>query len=165
MKQTNFEKSLIKGEVGEKIVKDIFERQGYVFYNPVTPGSHPFDFIAFKDFGDSEVETKIIIGDVKTKPRRSKYKDTGINLNCYNIYKNLSKTLQSRFMLFFVDENEGKIYGNTLKKLDEEFVADGQKYPWKWIAVGGNDIIYWHLDSMKTYHTLTEEEIKLIKHS
>lgn len=145
MIKPSFEKSLKKGRVGEEYVRGLLEKKGYIVYTPKTEGAHAFDFLAIKE------KEKCIALDVKSKARRNKYKDTGVNLKHYRIYEAFMKRHNMPFWLIFVDEMEKKIYGNTIEALmadkKEEF---GINYPyiWKRKPDDKDGTIYWHLDSM-----------------
>jgi hypothetical protein len=148
--QTSFETALKKGDLAEKAIKGILEKRGYVVYMPKTEGSHAFDMLAIKN-----KETAIAL-DIKAKARRTKYKDTGIDVRLYNVYKNFSVKHNMPFWVIFVDESMKKAYGNELSVLDQERVLDGHKYPWECITQEGRRIVYWHIDSMITIADLEE---------
>ena len=108
----NFDIANKKGGLGEQVVREYLELKGYIVYQPATMDKpHAFDMLAVRN------KTEIIIAEVKTKPHRNYYPDTGINLRHYNEYKNISEKYQLDIFLFFVDEMEEKIYGNFLSSL------------------------------------------------
>ena len=90
----DFEKALVKGKIGEDIVRRYLEEKGYVVYKPVTEGAHAFDILAVKD------KKTVIIADVKTKARRNYFPDTGINYKHYVEYKVILKTLLTSVFIF-----------------------------------------------------------------
>lgn len=139
MKQINSNrqelKTVKKGNLGEKIIKKYLERKGCIVYKPITDKPHYFDYLATKD------NKKLYIVEVKTKPRRKYYEDTGINIEHYDIYKNVAKKYNLKLFIFFVDEIEGAIYGNELNALCKE--VEDKRYPMK-----QKGIIYFHLDNM-----------------
>lgn len=144
-----------KGNIGEKIVRNYLEKKGFIVYEPKTNGSHPFDKIAIKD------KTNMIIIEVKTKSRMNKYNATGFNLRSYKYYKLIRDKYNLPLYCFFVDEYLGKVYGNKLSILEEEYKNNkGVEYPNTKIV---KDIILFSLDKMKTIHTLTENEKESIK--
>lgn len=101
-----------KGSFGEQAVREFLESKGYIVYRPATTDKpHAFDMLAVRD------KKEIIIAEVKTKPHRNYYLDTGIDLRHYNEYKNISEKYKFDIFLFFVDEMEEKIYGNFLSEL------------------------------------------------
>lgn len=147
----SFDLALAKGEYGEQIVRRILEGKGFVVYKPNTEGAHAFDVLAIKD------KRLCIALDVKAKSRRNKYADTGINLRHFETYKRFSDRHTMPFWLIFVDEMLGKIYGNTLEELAKPIEVEGINYP---LIYGDTQTgtIYWHMQSMRQIHTLTESE-------
>lgn len=150
---TNWEelKSVKKGNIGEEIAKEYLESKGYIIYKPVTDGAHAFDNLAIKD------KTTLVVVEVKTKPRRKYYNDTGINVKHYKDYKDISEKHNLKVFIFFVDEYQGSVYGNELKNLVKP-VNDKKNYPL--IEKG---IIYFHLSNMHTISKLTRQQIDKIK--
>ena len=152
MKRKNFEISLKKGRIGEDIVRRVLEQDRFVVYQPVTTGAHAFDMLAVKD------KDYTIAVDVKTKPRRKYYRDTGINEDHYIIYKKFQDEHNIDFIIVFVDEVEKKIYGQTLNELDKPIYKEGHWYPWMQTTGGGKTIRYWHLDSMYVIGDVADNE-------
>lgn len=152
MTQRNFEKALKKGEYGQNIVHGILEQWGYVVYGPYTGGAHAFDFLAIKD------KTECIAVDVKTKPRRKHFPDTGVNISHYNTYKDFSEKHSMPFWLIFVDEDCGDVYGNTIERLDTPKRESGKTYPLR-----NKGIIYWPVSSMIHLENITDEDRSNIK--
>jgi hypothetical protein len=151
MIRKNFDLALAKGEYGERIVRGILERKGFVVYKPNTEGAHAFDVLAIKD-------KKLCIAlDVKAKSRRNKYADTGINRRHYETYRQFSQRHQMPFWVIFVDEMIGKIYGNTLEELMTPIFADGISYPLIYGDIQSGTI-YWHITSMREIHVLSDDE-------
>ena len=119
--------TVIKGNLGEKLVNDFLINKGYIPYSPDVAGAHPFDrLVASKD------KKKIFIADAKAKAMRRAYPDTGINITHYNEYIFISTKYGIDVFIFFVDEENEKIYGNLLRKLDEP----------QTITVRGMEILY-----------------------
>ncbi len=131
-------KSEVKiGDMGESLVKDYFEKQGWVIYKPETEKAHPFDRLAVKG------KDRLMIIEVKTKPHRLKYPDTGFDINHYDIYKNTSLKHNMEVFVAFVDPNKSKIYGNYLSILEEKTIINNTTYPLKY-----KGIIYFPLEKM-----------------
>ena len=82
-----------KGNLGEKIVDEYFEGQGYIIYEPTTDGAHLIDRLYVKD------KKQLIIADVKTKPKRNKYPDTGFN---YKNYKQGAKRSTIKINIVYI---------------------------------------------------------------
>lgn len=144
-----------KGNIGEFIVKNYLESKGFIVYEPVTKGSHPFDKIAVKD------KNNMVIVEVKTKARMNKFNATGFNIKSYEYYKFLKDKYNIPLYCFFVDEYLGKIYGNKLGVIEKKYIDNKEVlYPNTEIV---KNIILFSLDSMHTIHTLTNSETKEIK--
>jgi hypothetical protein len=152
----NFEKSLNKGKYGEKLVAEFLLKKGVYVYKSTIEGSHPMDFLALKD-------GKLFPLDIKTKARRTHYKDTGINERNYIIYNCFAEQHSIDFWIIFVDEYEKRIYGNTLAELNKPFFKDGKNYPLIEKDKYNKMIRYWHIDKMLPFRNLTEEEVKKLK--
>jgi hypothetical protein len=104
--------SFTKGSVAEQEVVAYLEKRGYRVYRAVTPGCHPFDFLAISP------SNRVYIVECKAKASRNYYPDTGIDEKHYNTYKALSDALGVDVILIFVDEKQGSVYGNRLSVLD-----------------------------------------------
>lgn len=144
-------KSVKKGNIGEEITRRYLESKGYIIYKPLTDGAHSFDNLAIKD------KTEIFVVEVKTKPRRKYYNDTGINVKHYKTYQEVSKKHNLKLFIFFIDEVAGLIYGNELKNLIRP-VFDKKQYPL--IEKG---IIYFHLSNMVRIDELSKDQCENIK--
>ena len=108
--------SVKKGNLGEKIIDEYIAKNScFVPYHPVFDGSHPFDRLcATKD------KKEMFIAEIKTKPARLYYPDTGIDYKHYKEYKFIEQKYNLRIFLFFVDEVKSEIYGNYLDVLDKD---------------------------------------------
>ena len=137
-----------KGNIGEQIINEYLESKGFVIYKPITNGAHAFDKLAIKD------KQQLIIAEVKTKARRNKYADTGIDMKHFETYQNISKKHNLPIFIFFVDEMLGEVYGNWLTKL----IEPRDNYP-----LIQNDIIYFPLTNMRNIKKLTIQEVELLK--
>lgn len=131
------------GNIGERLVQMCLTQMGFIVYKPVTEGSHKIDY-----FAHSGIDKKVISCEVKTKRRRAKYSDTGINISHYEQYNDIKEKHNINTFLFFVDIHEGWIYGQWLHKLVNGEKRDG--------------IIYWGLEQMKKVRELSEYEINAI---
>lgn len=141
------------GDYGEHLVRKYLEERGYICYKPVTDGAHLVDFLFYKK------DTGIITaGEVKTKPRRRKYPDTGFNKQHYDIYKKFSDEHNMRLFMFFCDETAGGIYGNYLDELDKSRLDDGRLYPVNEADKFGNVIRYYPLSAMLPVAVFSSEE-------
>ena len=103
-----------KGNVGEQLVQEFLEKNGFVCYKSVSDGAHPFDFLCVKD------KRLAIAAEVKTKSLMNKYNGTGFNKSTYEDYIAFSQKHNIKIFVFFVDEHLQKIYGNWLHVLDEK---------------------------------------------
>lgn len=118
-----------KGAIGERIVKDILENAGWVVYVPVTNKAHAFDILAIKD------KTKIKAIEVKTKARLNNWPAQGIDRRHYEEYIKISQAMCVDLWLFFVDDKDGSVHGQNLRKLPEPFRVNA-------------DIVAWYLSDM-----------------
>lgn len=158
MSDFRLKKTTVKGTYGEDVCFEYLRRRGHTVYRPDRDDrAHPFDTLLVH--GQS---MEITIADVKTKPRREAYPDTGINERHFCKYTTASIRNKLRVFLFFVDETEGRIYGNFLDILTErhEIVHNGKKevYPKNY---GG--IVYFPLEKMKTICWIPDDEISKLK--
>ena len=131
---------------------------GFTVYRPDDDSKrHPVDSLVI-----SGQSLRIVMADVKTKPRRTKYPDTGINMINYGEYQRLQKINKIPVYIIFVDEFSGTIYGNFLDELDERkvIIHEGKKlvYP-----LYERSIIYFPLISMKQIGRISPEESAKLK--
>jgi len=145
-----------KGDIGEKIVDDKLFKKGYHLYAPTFEAAHSFDRLIF-----SKKTQKFYLSDIKTKPKRLYFPDTGIDIKHYKEYKKRSEQLGMEFLLIFVDESTKEIYGNLLSKLEEKIVISHNKKHIEYPLIS-KGIIYFPIEKMKKIDTLTEEESKKI---
>lgn len=142
-----------KGNIGEQLVNEFLVGKNYIPYSPDVAIAHPFDrLVASKD------KKRIFIADVKAKAKRRAYPDTGINVSHYNEYKYISIKYGIEVFIFFVDEENEMIYGNTLKNLDKPQVITvrdaGVVYPWV-----TNGIRYFPMMNMINIATIPRTEV------
>ena len=144
-----------KGNRGEDAVDKFLEEQGFVIYKPVTDAAHPFDRLCVKD------KSTMFVAEIKTKPKRTYYPDTGFNLTHHKDYLRMQEK-GFNIYIFFVDEREGIIYGNPLSKISEKCIVEHNgkmiEYPKK-----ENGIIYFPIVKMEFFNYLEESEINSIK--
>lgn len=143
-----------KGQIGENIIKSFLKNKGYIIYKPELSGAHAFDILAIRN------KQELLIAEVKSKARRNKYPDTGIDIKHYNEYKYISQKHNLPIFIFFVDEMEHNIYGNFLSLLEKPTIIDkiNKKYPSQ-----ENSIIYFPLKNMKTIFKLTDDQVSQLK--
>ena len=145
-----------KGNVGEKIVNDYLIKNGYIPYSPNAEGAHPFDRLcASKD------KKTLFITEVKTKPARVYYPDTGIDIRHYNGYKYVHDKYNIDVLLIFVDQDMGKVYGNHMRILDIPRVIDynGKRLAYPLVQ---NNIIYFPLYAMVDIGFINNKELELL---
>lgn len=133
------------------------EKLGYIVYEPKTEGAHAFDKLCV-----SRDKKVLFIAEVKTKPHRLKYPDTGIDIRHYHEYLHIQEKYGVDVLLFFVDEYKKQIYTNKLRTLDKERTIrhDGRDlaYPFE---QGG--IRYYPLEAMKKVCDLNDEQASEIE--
>lgn len=142
------------GQMGEDIFVERLIKRGipYRFYGDRN-SSHDIDLIVTINGIDYLV-------DVKTKRRRDKYEDTGMDYPDYLKYNRLSVELGIDVLIVFVDYFIGKIIYQDLIILDE---WDGY-YPHHDFRYGvKKGITYFNLNNLKYFDTLTDREIQLLK--
>jgi hypothetical protein len=144
-----------KGNIGEDIVEKYIEKLGYIIYKPVTEKAHPFDRLCVKNKID------IFVAEIKTKPKRTYYPDTGFNHNHYEDYKRIQKK-GIKVYIFFVDEDSGDIYGNWLSELSEQKKIKHNNKIIEYPLIQ-NNIIYFPIISMKKITNLDNEQSLNIK--
>lgn len=125
--------------------------RGVIPYAPINDGAHPFDRLCA-----TKNKERVFVAEVKTKPRRKYYPDTGINVSHFNDYKAIQNRHKIDVWLAFVDEIQGEIYGNYLEALTKpRTINHGAKrleYP-----MTQNGIIYFPLEAMITISSLSIE--------
>lgn len=160
-----------KGDYGEDIVDKYFTKRGYVPYKPDADQPHPFDRIyASKD------KTKLIIVEVKSKAKRKKYPDTGINISVYDGYLQIMKDYRLHMFIAFVDEEAGEVYGGFIGEIDKDHVVEHEypsglkvkgkvfmdkntlQYPMRW-----GEIIYFPCELMRHVAYLNSEDITILR--
>ena len=144
------------GNIGEQIIRNFFERNGYICYQPVTDGAHLLDFFFFKK------NKGIIAADVKTKPSRNKYPDTGFNLKHYEAYNKFISEHNMMMFIFFVDPRKKEIYGNFLHELDKQRISNGMLYPLDEKTKFGTWIRYYPLEAMIHIADLSNYEVSAL---
>ena len=150
-----FNKANSKGKIGELIVGEVFKRHGWIVYTPQENMSHAFDMIVIKD------KKEAMAVDVKTKPARNYYPDTGLDLKDWNIYKEFTKRYTMTFWIIFVDENSKTIYGNYLEAMEKPVTIGKITYP---LIIKTNEPeILFPLQNMITFAKLTDQEANEIK--
>ena len=138
-----------KGNIGEDLIDEFLLKKNIIPYISISKTAHPFDRLCI-----TKNKKKLIIAEVKTKPKRIYYEDTGFNLKHYEDYKFIRDKYNIPVFIFFVDEYLEKIYGNYLNVLSKKY----KKYP-----KIENNIIYFHLDSMRNIMKLTKENVEKLK--
>lgn len=144
MTRKDFNTSLKKGDIGEQIFRKYLEDRGWIVYCPFTKDkAHYFDQLATKN------KEKVIALDIKTKARLNKWAKTGINIKSYNEYMKFVKTVNVPFYLVFIDDKNGDVYTQELKKL-----KNGELLT--------SDIIVWELKDMNYLFNIGKDNIELL---
>ena len=143
---TNFNTALKKGELGEKIIREKLEEEGWIVYFPFTKDKpHYFDMLATKE------KEKVIAIDVKTKARLNITPAQGIDKKQYDQYIRFAKSMNVPFWIVFVDEMTGDVHTAELMKLENP------------ISIRGGKIIAWRTDDMKKIMELTDSQKELLQ--
>ncbi len=141
-----------KGDVGESLVDKMLREKGFVIYKPEGGQAHAFDRLAIKD---KEI---LMIAEVKAKAKRKYFPDTGIDFRHYKEYKNIMKKHNLEVILFFVDEEMGKIYGGKLSEIEviNNFKVNNKDVTYPKIE---KNIIYFHIEKMNVYADLEKADV------
>jgi hypothetical protein len=142
---------VIIGDIGEDIVETLFPN--FIVYRTNSNGSHPVDMLICSgkkpDYYD-----KLLFVEVKTKPRRYKYADTGVDIHSWKRYVNFIDEHKINIKIYFVDEAEKSIYSiNIRKTLKNETYYTNNK----------DKIVYFQLKDTKFIRKLSEVELKTIQ--
>lgn len=138
---SNFETSLKKGDIGEKIIQEYLEKKGWIVYRPFTKDkAHYFDMLCTLE------KEKVMAIDVKTKARLNKWDAQGINVKSYKEYLNFINTTNVPFYLFFIDDKNGNVHLADVTKLEDPIFPS-------------YNIIAWHLSKMKLVFNIGTEAI------
>ena len=145
-----------KGDYGEFLVDNFLESKGFYTYAPTGKKAHPFDRFAY-----NQSKNIYFALDVKTKAKRKKYSDTGIDIRFLDIYKKFSESTNQKFYIFFVDEELKKIYGNSLDLLEQKYFDSKNNitYPYH----GKGDIVYFPLKNCTIYQELTDSDCSILR--
>jgi len=146
-----------KGNIGENIVDKYLRNKGFVIYYPDKGKPHPFERLCA-----SRDKRKLLIAEVKAKAKRTFYPDTGFNIKHYKDYCHIREKYNMPIFVYFVDEHEGKVYGNNLLELEKRReITHNFKilvYPLK-----QNGIIYFPRIAMIELGDIAEEEKQELK--
>jgi hypothetical protein len=145
-----------KGSAGERLVLDWLNSRGVIVYLPVSDAAHPFDKLCA-----TPDKKTIFVAEVKTKPCRVHYPDTGVNISNYNDYMHIRNKYTIGVYLFFVDEYLAKIYGNWISELESpcEIEHKGKIYQYPLRQKG---IIYFPLARMKDVCVLSHDVVSTL---
>jgi hypothetical protein len=151
-----FTDRLKKGAIGEAIVDRWLRDKGWVPYRPVDGCAHPFDRLVA-----SANKRKLCIVEVKTKPRREAYRDTGIERRHFDDYDHVTSTYSIPLFLAFVDERERRVYGNWWSILLQRRPS-GRPFPeaYPWTQKG---IVYFPLSIMRPIAELSDEQCRQLE--
>jgi len=162
----NDKQEVKKGNIGERIVEEWLISHGIIPYAPCTEAAHPFDRLCA-----SADKKRIFVAEIKCKPRRYAYPDTGINYSHYCDYVNIAMKYSMDVFLYFVDEYQRAIYGGELiTRLIPEFqiVHHGKTllYPLHTSHMqNGRSVkmVYFPLKRMHQIATLSDEQCNSLR--
>ncbi len=148
--------SVRKGQVGERIVKDILIKEFQMIYEPAKPGPHDFDFYVSKNGTMHVVEAK-------TKEKMVHYDCVGFDQRHLERYRAHESRYNMPVFIYFVDASLREVYGNWLDALERPFHDKNKQFPWVLNNRGG-PIINFHMNNMRrNLGVVSEEDAKLIK--
>lgn len=155
------------GNLGELLYDEHLRREGNVVVYKPTGGPHPFDRLCA-----TTDKSTVFVGEVKTKPARRLFPDTGLNLSQYEDYTRVRDRHNLRVFLAFVDHDRQQIYGNWLDELEKtrivrhEWIDDrgrkwskNRRYPLRQPNSKGVMEIYFPLEAMDDISDLTDEAV------
>jgi hypothetical protein len=146
-----------KGTLGEQIADRYLCEAGYHVYHPADlDNAHPIDRIAV-----CKRTLSVLLCDVKSKPKRLMYPDTGIDMSHWLTYWTLAKAHNMRVYLVFVDEDSAEVYGQFLHVLEKPIeVRHNGKIIWYPLTEnkGVCEIRYFPIRSMHKFGNLTADE-------
>lgn len=146
----------LKGKFGEDIIHQYLRDKGFVVYTPNSGCAHGFDNLAVRN------KREVIIAECKTKARRNKYPDTGINIKHMDEYLFIQEKHKIPVFIFFIDEGMWKIYGNFLSLLMQETSIEWNgrliDYPWKQYG-----IVYFPLNNMREIGKLNLGQVTYLR--
>lgn len=149
---------VIKGNIGEQIVRKHLELAGKVIYTPDTNGPHVFDFLTF----DGKVNP--VVYEVKTKARMNKWYATGIDYRHWSQYMKIYADNRIDTFLAFVDEYEKKVYGQFISNLRKLYRDKSNTvYPKVIKQKKGGDLIIFSLELMDDIHHLTDDQVTQLR--
>jgi hypothetical protein len=134
-----------KGTIAEQYVRDVLISRGWHIYTYSTVDQpHPVDMLAFTP------DNRLVAVEVKCKPARLYYPDTGIDVRHYHHYHNLQAQLNLPILLLFVDEYSKTVYGNYLDNLSQPITIVDNKRELVYPLIAGNQV-YFPLQVMEYY--------------
>ena len=139
-----------KGDIGEYIIHKYIQGKGLIPFQPVFDGAHPFDMMVAKY---KNGENSLVMAEIKSKKRMGKKFTvggaltyvTGFNTKSLSTYLDFSKKYKIPVRIYFVDELEKIVYGESLEILIKNTMT---LY----------DITYFRICDMKFIQQLTDEE-------
>jgi len=151
--QTN--ESVKKGNRGEDIVYNILCEKGYLVYKYEQDKRHIIDFVVF----NTEVH-RIRFVDIKCKPARRKFPDTGFDIKSLEEYKLIMDI--APVYIFWVDEAKKEVYYQDLEELLKPILIKHNDieldYP-----IFSKNIVYFPLEKMKHLCKISDEQAKQIR--
>lgn len=145
---------VMKGDIGEEAVVNLLNAHGFCCYKSISPFAHPIDFLAIKND-----MTKMLFCEVKTKPSRKFYPDTGFNYRNYKKYKGMEDRFQCHVFVAFVDDLRGQIYGDFLRKMEKPYIMNYKNKILKYPLVK-DSIIYFPLAHMRLVSAIPADVLK-----
>jgi hypothetical protein len=146
-----------KGTIAEQYVRDVLINRGWHIYTYSTAGRpHPVDMLAFTP------DNQLVAVEVKCKPARLYYPDTGIDVRHYHHYHNLQAQLNLPILLLFVDEYSKTVYGNYLNNLSQPITIVHNKRELVYPMIAEN-LVYFPLQVMNHYADIPPAIVAQIK--
>jgi hypothetical protein len=133
-----------KGAVAEQYVRDVLVNLGWHIYTYSAQQPHPVDMLAFTP------DNRLVAVEVKCKPARIYYPDTGIDRNDYYGYHDLQAQYNLPVLLLFVDGYYKQVYGNYLDHLSQPITIVHNQRTLRYPLIDER-YVYFPLQSMQHY--------------
>jgi hypothetical protein len=152
MVKISFYDAIAKGRIGEEIVRDFLQQEGYVIYEPIKSEPHPFDKVCVKD------KSKLYLIEVKTK-QSTDTGEYGIDNLSLNTYKYFLKEYNLPMLVFFIDYNINikELRYTSLTNLLKPTTVNNKEYPYI-MYLPSKEVCMFHMSSTKLIRTLTDVE-------
>jgi len=139
----------------EKVIRPQLIREGWMAYETQD------EYATLDSWWLHKFTKKIMALQVKAKPARTHYPDTGFDTSSYRNYLDIMRTNGQDIMCVFVDEHAELVYRQWLSVLEKPTLiywnGNNLKYPLVQKTYG-NTIIYYPVEIMEKWFCLSGEQ-------